>query len=512
MKFLFLMLVLLVGFQQLCISQLSNKWILGYESWGGSPFGNVNMDFSNHHFDSAYFFYRDMNFEFANASICDSNGTLLFYTNGVYIANAQDDTMLNGSGLNPSWYTTQWNYYGLKIMQGDVIIPKPGSDSLYYLFHITCDVFPLYLPKYLYCSIVNMNGDSGKGEVIEKNKIIHNDTLTAGGLTVCRHANGRDWWILIGEYGKKVKYDSYLVTPDTIQLMQSQIFPVNGQEGGTACFSPDGSKYVWNNCYGVAFFDFDRCSGQLTLTDNIDSFPDGLCWIGSSISPNSRYYYLSHGQYIFQFDLQSSNIAASLDTVAVNDGFYDPNPPWQTAFVLHQLGPDGKIYISTGNATFSLHVIDQPDSADTLCNVLQHSLSLGRFNVTIPNFPNYELGVLEGSPCDTLGLGETPNPLQGGFRSLRINPNPANNAFYIKYDIPTNENLLFVLYDSYGKEVLRKNLYGTFKNLLVHTEQLNNGIYFWRAVSEPVGGAPLSNRRGAGGEVGAQNGKIVIMH
>lgn len=54
---------------------------------------------------------------------------------------------------------------------------------------------------------------------------------------------------------------------------------------------------------------------------------------------------LSHGQYIFQFDLQSSNIAASLDTVAVNDGFYDPNPPWQTAFVLHQLGPDGKIYI-----------------------------------------------------------------------------------------------------------------------------------------------------------------------
>ncbi|MBL0052597.1 MAG: hypothetical protein IPP29_14365 [Bacteroidetes bacterium] len=41
--------------------------------------------------------------------------------------------------------------------------------------------------------------------------------------------------------------------PDTIQLMQSANFPVNGQEGGTACFSPDGSKYVWNNCYGVAF-------------------------------------------------------------------------------------------------------------------------------------------------------------------------------------------------------------------------------------------------------------------
>ena len=50
---------------------------------------------------------------------------------------------------------------------------------------------------------------------------------------------------------------------------------------------------------------------------------------------------------------------------------------------------------------------------------------------------------------------------------------------------------------SYGKEVLRKNLYGTFKNLLVHMEQLNNGIYFWRAVSnnnsksQPSIGKPL---------------------
>ncbi|MBL0051992.1 MAG: T9SS type A sorting domain-containing protein [Bacteroidetes bacterium] len=81
---------------------------------------------------------------------------------------------------------------------------------------------------------------------------------------------------------------------------------------------------------------------------------------------------------------------------------------------------------------------------------------------------------------------------------MRLAPNPANSFFNIRYDIPTNENLLFVLYDSYGKEVLRKNLYGTFKNLLVHTEQLNNGIYFCRAVGEPADGAPLSKWRGAG--------------
>ena len=118
--------------------------------------------------------------------------------------------------------------------------------------------------------------------------------------------------------------------------------------------------------------------------------------------------------------------------------------------------------------------------------------------------------MFEVRAIDTLCL-LTP-ALSKGEGVMRLAPNPANSFFNIRYDIPTNENLLFVLYDSYGKEVLRKNLYGAFKNLLVHTEQLNNGIYFWRAVGEPADGAPLSKWRGAGGEVGAQNGKIVILH
>ena len=118
--------------------------------------------------------------------------------------------------------------------------------------------------------------------------------------------------------------------------------------------------------------------------------------------------------------------------------------------------------------------------------------------------------LFEVRAIDTLCL-LTP-ALSKGEGVMRLAPNPANSFFNIRYDIPTNENLLFVLYDSYGKEVLRKNLYGAFKNLLVHTEQLNNGIYFWRAVGEPADGAPLSKWRGAGGEVGAQNGKIVILH
>ncbi len=74
------------------------------------------------------------------------------------------------------------------------------------------------------------------------------------------------------------------------------------------------------------------------------------------------------------------------------------------------------------------------------------------------------------SGCDCFAYNNVENAFQ-------IHHSLANNSFYIKYDIPTNENLLFVLYDSYGKEVICKNLYDTL-NWMVHGEQLNNGIYF----------------------------------
>lgn len=49
---------------------------------------------------------RVIGFLEANASICNAQGQMNFYTNGICIANANNDTMMNGDGLNPSSYTT----------------------------------------------------------------------------------------------------------------------------------------------------------------------------------------------------------------------------------------------------------------------------------------------------------------------------------------------------------------------------------------------------------------------
>ncbi|MCB8931213.1 MAG: hypothetical protein H6535_08930 [Bacteroidia bacterium] len=76
----------------------------------------------------------EMDFNHTHGNISDVSGNLLFYTNGFYIADASNDTMQNGSGLNPGAYANAFSD-GFMIPQGALIIPKPLSSSVYYMFH-----------------------------------------------------------------------------------------------------------------------------------------------------------------------------------------------------------------------------------------------------------------------------------------------------------------------------------------------------------------------------------------
>lgn len=495
------LILLLLTWQSFCLGQgRTNYWGLGYASYTPDTLGGgMMMDFNSGQ-RNIYDYPRKLDFDYSNASICAESGQLLFYTNGIWIANQLDDTMLNGNDLNPSWYTNQWNFWGMQIPQGDIILPMPGDTARYYLFHETIDIQSIYYPNKLYVTTVDMQGDSGRGAVTEKNKIILNDTLIAGSLTACKHANGRDWWLIVPEYGTELGFYSFLITPDTIQQYSYMKANAGGIGRMQSCFSPDGSKYIISTWYGgMAFYDFDRCSGTLTFNDSV-SMQDGFLWFGASISPNSRYAYTcgNKGFDFYQFDLQAADISSSKMLVAQWDTFAWPFAPWYAAFYMQQLAPDGKIYISSPGTSMAMHVLDDPDSAGTACDLQQHAILLPHFNNTIPNFPNYDLGRLQGSPCDTLLWTGSPPAPKGGEGSVLVNPNPASNSFYIRYDIATNQNMLFVLYDSYGKEVLRKTLYGTFKNLLVATDMLSDGVYFYSATVEKAGIR--------------ETGKLVIVH
>lgn len=183
-------------------AQRSFYWPLGYASFQPDPLGGgMTMDFPNG-VRNVYDFPRKMWFEQTNAAICNDSGTFLFCSNGIYIENAEGDTMPNSTGLNPSWWTNGSLQGGNNLPQACIIIPKPNDTNIYYLFHETADITgPEFCASYLYCTTIDMQGDSGRGEVISKNKIIITDSLVTGGLTATPMPMVEigGWWYLNGE-------------------------------------------------------------------------------------------------------------------------------------------------------------------------------------------------------------------------------------------------------------------------------------------------------------------------
>ncbi|MBK9477661.1 MAG: T9SS type A sorting domain-containing protein [Bacteroidetes bacterium] len=385
-----------------------NKWVIGYPG-GGS---NVLIEFNRDSILSIDTLHLKMSFRDLNASICDSHGDLLFYTNGGWIANSTHDTMMNGNNLVPGTYATNWKHDGFRIPQGAVIVPFPDDSSKYYLFHETADLIGnTVIPcKNLFYSVIDMNLDIGLGAVTLKNIVLLNDTLSYGALTVCKHANGRDWWLLCHQAHSDLFFE-YLVTPAGILGPYTQNIGSIINEGGAgqACFSPDGKKYArYFPDDDLDIYDFDRCTGLLSNSVHISIYDSSFAG-GISFSLNSRYVYISSQDYIYQFDVNDTNISSTKDTVAIYDGFSSPFPPFNSYFYLTQLAPDGRIYISAPNSMDYLHVIDSPDSGGNACNVIQHGIYLKTYNGTaIPNHPNYFLRADSGSVCDTLMLSDSP--------------------------------------------------------------------------------------------------------
>lgn len=88
-----------------------------------------------------------------------------------------------------------------------------------------------------------MSFNNGNGEVVLKNQIIINDTLPLGQIVACKHANGRDWWIVAQEININGYY-VMLLSPAGIILNSHQYIGTRDFSSGQAAFSPDGSTYA----------------------------------------------------------------------------------------------------------------------------------------------------------------------------------------------------------------------------------------------------------------------------
>ncbi len=269
-------------------------------------------------------------------------------------------------------------------------------------------------------------------------------------------------------------YYKLLVTPDSIYGPYTQHIGsvVTKDVFGQASFSSDGFKYAMVSQPNILdYMEFDRCNGEF-FNNQIIYVPDSTGTIGCSFSPNSRFLYVSSKYNLYQYDTWSSNMAENVIHVAAWDSFYQFSIP--VLFFMHQLAPDNKIYLSAFNGVSHLNIITHPDSLGLQCEFQPHSYVLPQYSWNIPSFPNYDLGSLSGSTCDTLYSSSGLQPEEEPF--FKIQSNPVSDWLNVVYT--TKEDALFELFDTYGKRVGAISLFHYFKNRLLDVSDLPPGIYF----------------------------------
>jgi len=345
------------------------------------------------------------------ASISDTSGSILFYTNGDSVYNRYHYVMPNGFGIgqDPGCWSSS--------TQGALIIPAPDSDSLYYIF--TTDCIGNNLANGLRYSTVDMSLNGGLGEVVVKSQPLRSSVTEK--LAAVHHANGKDIWVLVHEHGTN-SFFAYLVDStglDTIPVIsnsgQVHWLPTHpmSMARGYMKFSPNAQKLILvsisdQHNYSIypELFTFDDATGQVTLDYTIID-PDSINYYGATFSPDNQLLYLSggwKGQYVHQFDANAGSSVAFLSSKHI---VFTTSVTGYAPSAL-QTGPDGKIYVVTHQPW--IDVIEYPNTPGSGCVYQSQKIQLSDcplFSTSLfglPNYPeSYFRSTITGAGCvDTI--------------------------------------------------------------------------------------------------------------
>lgn len=368
-------------------------------NWFFAGFPAVYYNFKTDVWDTVPYVNRDF-FE-TNTSISDTNGNLLFYTNGCHLYNRLHWPVTGETGFNAGFLTSLFDNQGrgLSTRQSVIILNKPGSENEYYVFHLTSnDSILNEFNDRLYYTTVDMNLAQGYGAVTSLNNIlISKDSMGGFNMNAVKHANGKDWWIIAPCYFTN-KYFTFLLTDQGIVQRDTQwIGELTGRWRGAGIFSADGSKFANGNIMyegvidspKINVFDFDRCTGK--LNNPIIITPCALDGINQgagtlSFSPSGRFLYTSPRlNQIMQYDLLSINPQNSV----VNVGWL-PEFGFRK-FYSQQFMPNEKILIDGFNSPSGKSIIQFPDEAGVGCFVDTFAFIVPLYTTqSMPFFPHYQ--------------------------------------------------------------------------------------------------------------------------
>lgn len=289
-------------------------------------------------------------------------GALLFYTDGSTVWNANNQPMLNGTGLLGGGTFSSTS--------AAVIVPKPASSNLYYLVTID-EQGSNFGVRY---SVVDMLLDSGRGGIVAGQKNIPLISTNSEKLHVVPTADKCGYWLIthlnIGNtfYAFRITSQGINTTP-----VVSTLGDTHGNGAGYMKINKQFNRLAMSNFStgNIELFSFNNNTGVFSDFVAVRSRLQGQVY-GLEFSPDGTKLYASNlTNDVAQFDI------SNLDPVAIDSSFFRVSVglfPYTPAAL--QLGPDNRIYVASGG----IDAIDFPNNSGAACGFRPRAIVLQEGN------------------------------------------------------------------------------------------------------------------------------------
>ncbi len=339
------------------------------------------------------------------ASMSDNAGNLIFYTDGITVWD-NTNTVVPGV-LNGHWSSAQ----------SGIIVPEPGltpgsTTGRYYIFSV---------PQLASGQVQHTIYNSGTNLLSNLNTPMpDNGTAlnTTESITVARHCNGIDYWVITHEAANSNRFKAYLVTNASLAMPVSSlvgpIVPSGSGEINSACnmkVSPNNNRLAFIvRQTSVNLFDFNPSTGVISNPVNVVTGV-GRSYYGVEFSPNSNVlYYTDVLAGLFAYNILAPATRTLANAFATTNNLYAGL----------QLAPNGLIYMAKdgdsnmGNLNqTTLGRIDTPDSylgstytVNGLTLAAGTGVKCGLPNV-IPSFINPQLDITASDSVICSGTSTT---------------------------------------------------------------------------------------------------------
>ncbi|MBL4568775.1 MAG: hypothetical protein JKY69_03675, partial [Flavobacteriaceae bacterium] len=328
------------------------------------------------------------------SSFADADGNLLFYSDGKTIWGKDDEPMNFSNGSS----TAGQLLGSSSSTQSAMIIPKPGSTTIYYLFTVGSNLGSDIRGFNFYTIDISKNG--GLGEVIEGPINLENNETSGSWTEKVAAVRGRDcntFWVvsLVSNkfYAYEVSSTGVSSSPEISVVDHNVLTGINqGRVRGYLKISPNGKWLAvahQNDPTTALLYSFDDNFGKVSN--------DGISLINSNLgegsaygvefsrSSNKLYITTSVGtssNKLFQFDLEDVNSIVNSKVLIKEqiNSFNETSGPGTIYRSGMQLGPDGKIYVSTSQSyqqsTKFLDVINKPDLKGLQCDFVIDAIDI----------------------------------------------------------------------------------------------------------------------------------------